>query len=79
MSDIDFSAFNDGIVEEFRANHGIVGIYRMGDLIHIGYAAEIQFRCGPARLSPDYRCGEVRRANQGHVTSPKNRCFTVLI
>jgi deazaflavin-dependent oxidoreductase (nitroreductase family) len=25
MSDIDFNAFNQGIVEEFRANHGVVG------------------------------------------------------
>jgi deazaflavin-dependent oxidoreductase (nitroreductase family) len=25
MSGIDFNAFNNGIVEEFRANHGIVG------------------------------------------------------
>jgi deazaflavin-dependent oxidoreductase (nitroreductase family) len=25
MSDIDFNAFNRGIVEEFRANHGVVG------------------------------------------------------
>jgi deazaflavin-dependent oxidoreductase (nitroreductase family) len=25
MSSIDFKAFNNGIVEEFRANHGIVG------------------------------------------------------
>jgi deazaflavin-dependent oxidoreductase (nitroreductase family) len=25
MSDIDFNAFNEGIVDEFRANHGVVG------------------------------------------------------
>jgi deazaflavin-dependent oxidoreductase (nitroreductase family) len=25
MSDIDFNAFNRGVVEEFRANHGVVG------------------------------------------------------
>jgi len=25
MSDTDFNAFNKGIVEEFRANHGVVG------------------------------------------------------
>jgi deazaflavin-dependent oxidoreductase (nitroreductase family) len=25
MSDTDFHAFNQGIVEEFRANHGVVG------------------------------------------------------
>jgi deazaflavin-dependent oxidoreductase (nitroreductase family) len=25
MSDIDFHAFNRGIVDEFRANHGVVG------------------------------------------------------
>jgi len=25
MSDIDFNAFNRGIIEEFRANHGVVG------------------------------------------------------
>ena len=25
MSDIDFHAFNKGIVDEFRANHGVVG------------------------------------------------------
>jgi deazaflavin-dependent oxidoreductase (nitroreductase family) len=25
MSDIDFNAFNRGVVEEFRTNHGVVG------------------------------------------------------